>query len=33
MAAGKLTPLGNPAPNVPKWFAAVEIFRLTADTD
>jgi hypothetical protein len=23
MAVGKLTPLGDPAPNAPKWFAAV----------
>jgi hypothetical protein len=22
MAVGKLTPLGDPAPNAPKWFAA-----------
>ena len=33
MAVGKLTPLGNPAPNVPKWFAAVEMMRLAADRD
>ena len=25
MAVGKLTPLGDPAPNAPKWFAAVEM--------
>lgn len=31
MAVGKLTPLGDPAPNVPKWFAAVEMIRLAAD--
>ena len=31
MAAGKLTPLGDPAPNAPKWFAAVEMIRLAAD--
>jgi hypothetical protein len=24
LAVGKLTPLGDPAPNAPKWFAAVE---------
>jgi len=30
-AAGKLTPLGDPAPNAPKWFAAVEMIRLAAD--
>jgi hypothetical protein len=33
MAVGKLTPLGDPAPNAPKWFAAVEMFRLAADKD
>lgn len=33
MAAGKLTPLGDPAPNAPKWFAAVEIIRLALDQD
>ena len=33
MAAGKLTPLGDPAPNAPKWFAAVEMIRLAADQD
>lgn len=31
MAAGKLTPLGDPAPNAPKWFAAVEILQLVTD--
>jgi len=31
MAVGKLTPLGDPAPNAPKWFAAVEMMRLAAD--
>lgn len=31
MAAGKLTPLGSPAPNAPKWFAAVEMIRLAGD--
>ena len=31
MACGKLTPLGDPAPNAPKWFAAMEIIRLAAD--
>jgi hypothetical protein len=30
---GKLTPLGDPAPNAPKWFAAVEMIRLAADRD
>ena len=33
MGAGKLTPLGDPAPNAPKWFAAVEMIRLAADQD
>jgi hypothetical protein len=33
MAARKLTPLGDPAPNAPKWFAAVEIIQLAADRD
>lgn len=33
MGAGKLTPLGDPAPNAPKWFAAVEIIRLATDKD
>ena len=33
MAVGKLTPLGDPAPNAPKWFAAVEMLRLAADQD
>ena len=33
MAMGKLTPLGEPAPNVPKWFAAVEVIRLATDRD
>jgi hypothetical protein len=31
MAGGKLIPLGDPAPNAPKWFAAVEMIRLAAD--
>ena len=31
MAVGKLTPLGDPAPNAPKWFASVEMIRLAAD--
>jgi hypothetical protein len=31
MAAGKLTPLGDPAPNAPKWFGAVQVIRLAAD--
>src|ERR1700743_2298361 len=33
MAAGKLKPLGDPAPNAPKWFAAVEVVRLAGDVD
>jgi hypothetical protein len=28
MASGKLTPLGDPAPNAPKWFAAMEVNSL-----
>jgi hypothetical protein len=31
MGTGKLTPLGDPAPNAPKWFAAVEMIRLACD--
>jgi len=30
---GKLMPLGDPGPNAPKWFAAVEMIRLAADQD
>jgi hypothetical protein len=33
MASGKLTPLGDPAPNAPKWFAAIEVVRLATDRD
>jgi hypothetical protein len=33
MASGKLMPLGDPAPNAPKWFAAVEMIRLAADQE
>jgi len=33
MASGKLTPLGDPAPNAPKWFAAVEMIRLASDQE
>jgi hypothetical protein len=33
MGTGKLTPLGDPAPNAPKWFAAVEVIRLAADRE
>jgi hypothetical protein len=31
MAVGKLTPLGDPAPNASKLFAAVEMIRLAVD--
>ena len=31
MSVGKLTPLGDPAANAPKWFAAVEMIRLATD--
>jgi hypothetical protein len=33
MAVGKLTPLGDPAPNAPKWFAALQVIRLAADQE
>jgi hypothetical protein len=33
LSVGKLTPLGDPAPNAPKWFAAVEVIRLATDQD
>ena len=33
MRVGKLVPLGDPAPNAPKWFAAVEMIRLAADRE
>jgi hypothetical protein len=33
MSARKLTPLGDPASNTPKWFAAVEMIRLAGDED
>ena len=33
MTAGKLMPLGDPAPNAPKWFAAVELIRLATNED
>ena len=29
----KLEPLGDPAPNAPKWFAALEVIGLAADRD
>jgi hypothetical protein len=33
LAVGKPTPLGDPAPNAPKWFAAIGIIRLATDQD
>ncbi|HEV2453545.1 MAG TPA: hypothetical protein VGY98_04755 [Verrucomicrobiae bacterium] len=33
VGAGKLAPLGDPAPNAPKWFGAVEVIRLATDTE
>ena len=33
MGSRKLTPLGDPAPNAPKWFAAVEVLQLAMDVD
>src|SRR5688572_11598090 len=33
VAARKLTPLGDPAPNAPKWFAAIEIVQLSLDRE
>ena len=33
MAVGKLTPLGDPAPNAPKWFATVKMIRPATDED
>jgi hypothetical protein len=33
LRVGKLTPLGDPAPNAPKWFSAVELIRLATDGD
>jgi hypothetical protein len=33
MAAGRLTPLGDPAQNAPKWFCAVEVIQLASDRD
>ncbi len=33
MGTGKLEPLGEPAPNAPKWFCAIEIIRLATDRD
>ena len=33
MGVGKLTPLGDPAPNSPNWFSAIQINLLAADLD
>lgn len=33
MGTGKLTPLVDPAPNAPKWFAAIEMIEFAADRD
>jgi len=33
LRGGKLIALGDPAPNAPKWFAAIELIRLAADKD
>jgi hypothetical protein len=33
MRFGKLAALGDPAPNAPKWFSAVEVIRLATDRD
>jgi hypothetical protein len=33
MAVGKLTRLGDPAPNAPKWFCAVKVIQLAADRE
>ena len=33
MGVGQLEPLGDPAANAPKWFAAVEIIRLATDRE
>ena len=33
MSSGKLNPLGDPAPNAPKWFSAVAVLRLAIDED
>jgi hypothetical protein len=33
MAGGKLTPLGHPAQNAPKWFPAVELIGLSVDRE
>lgn len=33
MAAGKLEPLGDPAPSAPKWFFALQVIRLAVNKD
>ncbi|HKW28670.1 MAG TPA: hypothetical protein VJT54_04995 [Verrucomicrobiae bacterium] len=33
MATSRLTPLGDPGPNAPKWFAVVEVVRLATDRE
>jgi hypothetical protein len=33
MAARKLIPLGEPAPNAPKYFSAIEVIQFAADKD
>jgi len=33
MASRKLVPLGDPAPNAPKWFCAIEIIGLAVDRE
>ena len=33
IGTGTLEPLGEPAPNAPKWFCAIEIIRLATDRD
>ena len=33
MATRKLVPLGDPAPNAPKWFSAIEVIGLAADRE
>ena len=33
MAVRKLTPLGDPAPNATKWFAAVAMIQLAIDQE
>lgn len=33
MSSSKLKPLGDPAPNAPKWFAAIEIIQRATDQE